>query len=237
MFPEMFVNELSLVPAPDVVTAQARAQEFIRTIVAAVGRGLPRNLRIPEDFYAHQLAPAYDWRDFLNDKRVELEFRRYFRSLTTRVPFFRDVPEMDAAYLQMDCYWSSQKALGLKAAYVADGIALSMATHQGWDRASIDCEIQEIIDEDVSFRNEAVRHASTTQHVESHTDWIHSRMQTVVVTGRQLWEHVGDFFPMLDWCPVVEDQMEQLPAVSLASIVRGLFRLNVFCLLWRQGSL
>ena len=236
MLPEMFVNELSLVPTPDVATAQAGLLQFILTIRAAVGRGLPRNLRIPEDFFARQLAPAYYWRDFLDDKRVDSDARRYLRSLATRSPYLRGLPEMDAAYLEIDCYWSAQVALGLKAAYVADGLALSVATQEAWDCAAIVCDIHEIVDDDISIRTETVRHASSTQHVESHTDWIHTRMQTAVENGRQLWQRRAEFFPMLDWCPGVREQMEQLPAISLASIVRGLFHLNVLCLVWNEGA-
>ena len=111
-----------------------------------------------------------------------------------------------------------------------------MATQEVWDCASVVCEIHEIVDDDISDRMEPVHHASSTQHVESHTDWIRTRMQTVVASGRQLWQYHGQFFPMLEWCPAVKDQMAQLPTVSLASIVRGLFRLNAFCLLWREGA-
>jgi hypothetical protein len=232
----MFVNELSLVAASDVATAQATAQQYVLTIMAAVRRGLPRNLRIPEDFYARQLAPAYFWRNFLADKRVDVDVRRYFRSLTTRSPFLRDLPEMDTAFAGMDCYCSSQTALGLKAAYVADGLALSMATQEAWDRASIVCEIHEIVDEEISCRAETVHHASSTQHVELHSDWIRTRMQMVVASGKQLWQRRGEFFPKLDWCAAVEDQMARLPVASLSSIVRGLFRLNAYCLLRREGG-
>ena len=236
MLPEMFVNELSLVPAPDVVTAQTWARNLILTIRATVARGLPRLLRMPEDFYTRQLGPAYYWRDFLNDKRVDLESRRYFRSLATKIPFLRDLESMDASYVEIDCYWNSQIALGLKAAHVADGLALSMATQQAWDCATIVCEIHEIVDEDLSRRKETVQHASSTKHVASHADWIHTRMQTSVVTGEHLWQQREKFFPMLNWCPGVEDQMSHLPIVSLASIVRGLFHLNAFCLVWQQGA-
>lgn len=181
MLLEIFVNELSLTPAAaDVETGQARADEFLFTIRAATARGVLRSVRIPEDFFNTPLAADYTWFTWLSDTRVERELRQYFRSLATKTPFLNDEPNLEVAWADIDCFWHRQQALGLKAAYVGDGLALSLASRPEWDSSSIECEIQEIRDGDVWCRNEAIHHASSARHVDSQMNWIQQRIRFTV---------------------------------------------------------
>lgn len=233
----MFVNELSLVPAAvNVAMGQSQAKEFVLTMRAAAARGVQRTLRMPEDFFAKALAPNYFWQSWLNDHRVARELRQYFRSLATKAPFLSDDPVTEAAWAATDCRWRNQTALGLKAAYVADGLALSMRSGLEWNSPFLECEIQEIVEEDISCRSENIHHASLAVHLDTHTDWIHERIKTTVTDGEELWRRFDDFFPSLTCCSVVEEQMTRLPTQSLASILRGLFRLNTFCVAWQDGK-
>ena len=235
MLLEMFVNEISLVPAVDVSIAQERAREFILTMTTATSTGVKRRMRLPVDFYAKPLAQGYYWQNWLGDNRVERELRQYFRSLATQIPFLHDEPDVEAASAEIDCLWQNQSTLGLKAAYIADGLALSILSDENWNTDSIECEIQEVIDDDVSCRNEVIHHASSPRHLNSHTNWIHQRIQHTVDNGRELWNRMDDFFPSLICCSDVERQMIGLPNQSLASIVRGLFHLNAFNVGWLNG--
>jgi hypothetical protein len=233
---EMFFNELSLAPlAADIPSAQERARMFVMTIREASALGVKRILRLPENFFAQPIAPSYFWQQWLGDNRVDYEARRYFRSIMTKAPFLNDVPGMKSHWAEIDCYWKTRSALGFKAAYVADGLSLSLYSSPEWDSSSIICDIHEIIEDDLSCRSEAIHHASLAQHLGSQSDWIQSRIQTTVTDGKNLWKNIRDFFPCLEFCQVVEHQMAILPQESLASIVRGLFNLNKYCLYWESG--
>jgi hypothetical protein len=236
MLLEMFVNELSLVPAAaNVPAGQERARQFVLTMIAATARGVKRILRLPEDFFAKAVAPSYNWYHWLSDNRVDREIRQYFRSLATKAPFLHDVPSTEAVWAGIDCYWDAQPAFGFKAAYVADGLALSLLSRPEWDYPLIACEIQEIVDQDISCRSESIHHASSPCHIEQQTDWIQSRIQTIVADGSELWHNFEDFFPSLVCCSGVEQHMADLPSESLASITRGLFRLNSYGVSWQSG--
>jgi hypothetical protein len=236
MLLEMFVNELSLTPARDVATAHVWAKGFVETMRAAASRGVYRGIYVPEDFSGKPLATGYYWRDWLADRRVDVELRRYYRSLTTKSPFLRDQPALEKVFAGIDCFVGSAAALGVRAAYVADGLAVSLLSDATWDRPLLACEIHEIVDEDIISRCESVHHASTSDHVLAQSEWIHGRIQSTVLTGQELWRRVDELFPRLEFCVVVEDQMVRLPSLSLASVVRGLFRLNAFCLSWQSGT-
>ncbi|MFH1113330.1 MAG: hypothetical protein V1792_05365 [Pseudomonadota bacterium] len=201
----------------------------------ATAHGVRRTLRIPEDFQARPIASNYYWKNWIRDDRVERELRRFFLSLATKEPFLRDQPDIEAVWSEIDCLWHGQFALGLKAAYVSDGLALSMTSEEEWNNFLIECDIHEVVGEDVECRREVVHHASTTSHVEPQLSWIEERIRIAVRDGKELWHLRGDFFPALDWCSSVEDLMAQLPVAALPRIVGGLFSLNSFCATWQSG--
>ncbi len=90
--------------------------------------------------------------------------------------------------------------------------------------------------EDIDCRVDRIHHASTRDHILKHVDWILHRIQTTVSDGRVLWRNMSDFFPLLNCCTEVEEQMANLPKLALASITRGLFHLNAFCVGWQSGG-
>jgi hypothetical protein len=111
-----------------------------------------------------------------------------------------------------------------------------MPSDVAWDNPHIECEVWEITDTCIQGRNESVHHASAPVHVASNADWIRDRIVHSVDDGRQLWNHSREFFPSLEYCSTVEAQMIDLPSASLACIMRGLFQLNSFCLVWKTGA-
>lgn len=236
MLLQMFVNELSLSQlADDIEEAHKRVRNYVLTMRAATASGVQRTLHLPQEFYAIPIAVGYYWQSWLHDKRVQRELQQYFLSLATKVPFLQDDPVVEVHWSEIDCVWKARRALGLKAAYIADGLAVSMLSSAEWDSDLLECEIQEVDGNDIRSTYESIHHASTIRHVDIQRTWIQHRIQSTVGDGMELWERISEFFPSLICCAAVEDQMAELPARSLPSITRGLIRLNAFCLEWQQG--
>jgi hypothetical protein len=236
MYLEMFGNELSLTPvAPDVSVGQERAKQFVMTMRAATARGVHRVLRLSEDFLNTPFAPDYDFYRWTADKRVERELQQYFRTLSTKVPFFRYQPIADTVLEGIECYRDGKLARGLTAAYIADGLAVSMCSQPVWEGSLVECEVYEIVGADVECRTDDVHHASCESHVDQQTAWFEQRIQHTVENGAELWRCSRDHFPALSWCASIEEQMVGLPSGALASITRGLFRLNAYCSCWQSG--
>lgn len=232
----MFLNELSLTRlADDVQTAHNRVRNYVLTMRAATANGVQRILHVPEDFYAIEIAEGYYWQSWLGDNRVERELRQFVLSLATKVPFLQDDPIAEDQWAGIDCFWNTQRALGLKAAYTTDGLAVSMLSSNDWDSDSIECEIHEIFEDEVISRYDAIHHASSDRHIDAQKGWIQKRIQSAVSDGMELWDRSNELFSALTCCPGVEDQMRRLPAQSLPSITRGLVRLNAYCLEWEAG--
>jgi hypothetical protein len=237
MILEMFVNELSLSPsAIDIATGQNRVRQFVLTMREATARGVKRTLRVPEDFFAKPVCPGYYWKNWVQDNDVERELRQFFRSLATKKPFLEDQRDVEVVWREIDCFWDNQSALGLKAAYVSDGLALSMNSCREWDTHLIQCEIHELVEDGVECRTELIHHASSPRHIDEQTSWIEQRIRTVVKDGQTLWRFRSDFFPALDWCSAVQNSIADLTPLALPSIIRGLFSLNAYCAIWQNGS-
>lgn len=238
MLIEMFMNELSLVPtAVDVSTGQERVKQLVLTMRAATAQGIRRTLHLPQNFDQNPIAPHYYWKNWLSDRHVDYDLQRFFKSLATKSPFLRDEPDIEDAWAGIDCFWQSEPALGLKAAYVTDGLAISISSRPAWNSHSIQCEIQEIVDDNnISCHNEEIHHASSSTHLNPQIMWIQQRIRNAVEDGRELWNRVGEIFPLLIFSPIVEDQMGNLPHLSLGSIMRGLSSLNAFCMRWQSGA-
>lgn len=234
----MFFNELSLTPmAPDIADGRKRVMEFILTMKAAASRGIQGVLRLPNSFYSQSIAPNYSWHNCLNDAEIELEARRYLKSLATKASFINDVPYLHELLPAMDCFWNGQSSLGLKAAHIADGLALSFRSSNKWDVHSVECNIHELEEDgEILPRHVIVRHASSSTHLDAHAKWIQLRNQQEVGDGKDLWQLREIFFPSLVWCAAAEHQMKEIPANSLTSIIRGLTQLNAYCVTWQSGA-
>ncbi len=236
MIPRMFLNELSLKRlAEEISTARERAISFVLTIRECASRGIERVLRTSEDFRVHDIASGYNWYTWLKDSAVDLEIRRYFRSVTTKAPFSEGESEREDTWRDIDCLWQGRPSSGLKAAYVADGLAVSLCSGDEWKAHLLECEVREIIDADVDCRLESVRHASDPKHVILHTEWIRQGIQAAVSNGRELWLH-REYFPSLQFSPGVESNLVALPSEALHCVVRVLFLLNSYCLDWHEGE-
>ncbi|MEO8340875.1 MAG: hypothetical protein ABI604_14375 [Nitrospirota bacterium] len=209
---------------------------FILTMKAATSRGVQGVLRLPDSFFSLPIAPNYNWHNYLNDVEIELEARRYFKALATKVSFISDVPYLHELLPAMDCFWNDLPSLGLKAAYIADGLALSFRSSNEWDAHALECRIHEIEEEgEILSRHIIVHHASSSTHLDAHEKWIQLRNQQEVEGGRDLWQLRETFFPSLVWCAAVEHQMGEIPTNSLTSIIRGLTQLNAYCVTWQSG--
>ncbi len=232
----MFANELSFVPpADDLAAGKIRAEQYVLTMRQATSRGIGRALQIPYDFWSTQLSSGYHLYNWRNDTSVERENRQFLVALATKMPYLADEAFLSSRWAELDCLWQTEKSLGLKAAYVSDGLALSLQSNSEWDRHEICCEIQAVTDSNIQCWTEKIHHASSPEHIKLQTSWILQRIQNTFRDGKDLWKRIGELFPLLDFCPGIEEQMSNLPTIVAPGITRGLFYLNSYCMEWKSG--
>jgi hypothetical protein len=81
-------------------------------------------------------------------------------------------------------------------------------------------------------------HASCSDHVQEHTDWIQKRIRTGILEGLDLWNRREELFPSLVFCDDVYKQMLYLGKgnLILQQVVKRLFELEEYCKTWTDGA-
>lgn len=237
----MVLNELSLrTPANDVSTARQWMLSLIDTIQAAIKQGVARVLRTHSDFYNSPFAPNYTILNWRNDNEVDRELRRFFATLITKAPFLNDTSDSEVERSMLsECICSNQAAIGLGIALILESLAISLKSEQKWDACRVTVqwsylnELDELINESIE-----VLHASSGEHIHEHIGWIKSHIREDVVTGVELWERREEFFPNLQFCEMVGEQLKSLQTgnLMLRPVAKRLFELEDYCQVWLSGG-
>ncbi|MGL5872384.1 MAG: hypothetical protein ACRC2R_08455 [Xenococcaceae cyanobacterium] len=234
---EIVFNELSIEQsATDLSTAKQWMSEFIKTILAIKPPpGAKRKLRTKNDFNYSLLAPDYTVARWRNDSNVDLETRRFLRTLQDK----NDPPLLDIADPGIEVSYQKKQAIGLYYAFVFNSLAISLKSSSEWDCSLIELEVTAIDDdENLETTTESVIHASCSKHIQKHEEWIRDRIKIEVYDGLDLWNRKEELFPSLEFCENVSKQLQNLSNGEsiLKQIVKRLFELEEYCKSWTCGS-
>lgn len=210
---ECFLNERSFSPeAQNTHTARQRMVALVQAMISA--KTATRNqlpLRVPPEFFSLTLSHGYTLPQWLNDPAADRDTRLYFKSLVTKSPLLNSQSDRDQA-LRCEALWRSVPAQGMLAAFLTDGIVVSIGSDRQWDCAWLGLEIREMDESaNVTCAAEQIRHFSTTEHVKEHTSWLQDRSAVPLMEPGDLWMERSAMFPALDFCDRVEDQLRSFP--------------------------
>ncbi len=213
MTAELVFNELSLGHAQAPEVARQSMLALVRTCFLAQNAGAGRILLVPEGAVTEEIGPGYSLWQWVNDPMVDLDWRRKFLSMATHGPFTENVLTAEALEkLAISEYSLDDKtALGLGAAHVLDGLAVSVNGEDALQRTRLVVGMLSLSDDgDLLEDRVEVRHASSPEHIEDHRPWLASRQQAEINGGGELWERRAELFPALVFCPRVEAQLRAL---------------------------
>ena len=234
---EMVLNELSLQSADSVHTARQWMSMLIQTVRAATSHGVSRVIRTQDRIFDIVLAPGYPLRRWLNDGEVDLEARRYIKSLTTKAPFWDGLPELHDKVLEHEFRYDGRKAPGLGVAYLLESLAISLLSEECWSVARLLLDAQWMVEEgDIKAETVHVIHAGQPAHVDAHSEWIQERLRSDIRDGNDLWNRRDELFPLLAFCEATKRQIASLSPTMLRPVVRRLFELYIYCQGWTQGG-
>lgn len=233
----MVLNELSLrTPAADIPTAQQLMSELIGTVRQATTSGVKRVLRTSDEINTIELAPGYPVARWRNDSTVNREERTFFRTLTSKAPFWTDVAEEIKGNFDLSQVWhQGEEAKGLGFAVVIDALAVSLISEARWDCSRLELEVRRFDEnEDLIDERLEIIHASRSNHVQEHSDWINNRIRSRVVNGLELWNRKDELFPNLIFCEAVSEQLQSLGAENpiLQLVKNRLSELEDYCKGW-----
>jgi hypothetical protein len=229
---EMVLNELSLrSPANDYLTARKWMSDLIDTINVAAAHEVKKIIHVDRDVNDVLLAPGYPIARWRNDSQVDRDTRSFFRTLTTKLSFIPDLPEF---------WYREDQANGLGFAFQHEHIAISLRSMSDWYSGHLGLEVRyPELDEDGQLLTEYVEviHASHSDHVVEHADWIKNRTKVIVKNGQDLWNNRVELFPNLQFCESVREQIWELlhGDLKLQPIMKRLSELENYCLNWHEG--
>lgn len=242
---EMVLNELSLrSPANDVYVARQRMSVLIQTVVVATKHGVKRILRTHSNLDAEELAPNYPVARWRNDSKVDRELQRFFRTLVTKSPFLEDVADPGILHSVglSEFLHGEDQAIGLGVAYWLEALAISLRSDSRWYGSRVQLKVVQMDDnEEMTHTIEEVVHASSSDHISEHLDWINERLRKDILLsvrdGMTIWERKKDWFPNLYFCKQIEEQMQALSRgnLLLMPIMKRLHELEDFCNVWYEG--
>ena len=236
---EMVFNELSIdTPATNIWEAQQWMAGFIDTIISASAAGINRVLRTHIDINNTLLAPEYPLSRWRNDANVDLEVRRYFRSLVSRYPPLDDLPEISNDMLSQDFFHQGRQAYGLGIAYLLENLSISLPSARSWNVHEIEVKSEWLNESsELTSQNVLIAHASNPSHIALLAGWITGRLKTGVENGEDLWNRKEELFPNLIFCDSVAKQIRPLQKgfPIFRHIVKRLFELQTYCSEWLGG--
>ncbi|HBB31994.1 MAG TPA: hypothetical protein DDZ80_09235 [Cyanobacteria bacterium UBA8803] len=237
---EMVLNELSLrTPAADIPTARQLMSELIRTVRQATVSGVKRVLRTSDDINTIELAPDYPVARWRNDNGVNREERSFFRTLTTKAPFWTDIAEAIKNNFDLsDVIHQGEEARGLCFALVSDALPVSLNSEARWNHSRLELTVTRLEDEELIEEHLEIIHASCRHHIQEHTDWIQKRIRIEVIDGLDLWKRREELFTSLEFCDNVGKQIQSLNIGNpmLRQVVKRLYELDDYCKIWASGS-
>ena len=241
---EIVLNELSLKnPATDINTARDWISNLIITLIEVKKTSKSITLRTQYNLNNTLLAEGYPVSRWFNDKEVDREERRFLRNLATKSPFSQDIidteiKEVEENTATSEFYHEGELAIGLGVAYLLDALSISLLSEEKWNCSCLSLQITRI-DENKELVEEPVEilHASCSNHVIEHTDWIQNCIKIEIRDGTELWNLKEELFPHLEFCDAVQKQFHKIKRgqIQFKLVKEALIQLNYCCQNWTTG--
>ena len=233
-------NELSLTDAaPDATTAKQYLDD-LSEILLDQRIAARRVLVTPPCFRRTEVSAGYSVGRWLADYgRGDVDRRRRMQFLLDRSMAYETCvssDDIESADIEYKCHGRASR--GLPTALLIDGLAVSLQSHGEWDQASIHLEKCWIQDEQIQTLVQEVDHASRTDHLSDHGEWLNRTQTPAPTSGTELWKERASLFPSLDFCESVEGQVRELLGGEprFKAVVRGLRDLESYCKGWITGN-
>ncbi|MBG0851461.1 hypothetical protein I2W78_06270 [Streptomyces spinoverrucosus] len=240
--PLLFLNEKSWGTACDPARAERAMADFVDAVRAAAAAGGSGTALVSEvDVKALEIAEGYPVNKWIGASPRNRALWQRLRGLQGRSPVRSVFPAEDAAD-HLEYRHDGDIVLGLGAAHIMDGIAVSLPVARQWQADSVTVERSELVEYDDStlqVRHDTVdvRHVSAEPHLESHVDWIRKTRREGVTTGLRMWDSRADLYPHLTFLPRVKGQLSGLNPHWVLPVRRTLERLEEAVAAWDPATM
>ena len=235
---EMSLNEISFKrPTDHRYEARARIARLVETVRMATRHGVQRSVGTHSSLWGEVLASGYNFGNWYNDNEVDRDVRQFLATLVSKGRVLDDLYNDFKDDRLVEVKYDNQPAYGLGAAFIYDGMAVSLDLAD-WQDKQVQAE-HSWMDDETTVLSEiiSVFHASTPDHVTGHREWIRERIASSVLGGEDLWDRRNELLPHVDLCEAVRSQLRVLGKREPHWIQtrKRLFELNTYCMNWQEG--
>lgn len=219
----LFLNERSCTSDASPAEVAEAMDELIRLLREARSwREIALVTRTPLD--QSELARGYYYQQWAADNRHRNQ-RQYVKALRNRAPFSEALPQ-DMAAGDVEYEYAGERAEGIGAAHLLDGLCVSLPVSTAWHRSWLNITVRTLVEDDhgelvMAEATESVRHSSRSIDLKPHEPWGRSAGLDAIDSAAQLWRERADYFPSLRFLPRARQDLEALQPVAFVQ-VRGL---------------
>jgi hypothetical protein len=250
----MVLNELSLIPlAKDKASAKQWMDNLVELLKSAVDIKL-KTLRTGAKFSEISICDSYPISQWFNDNDVNKDVRDFVLTYVTQSPILGDLDDNHPIRVRSEKLlgdYNNSQATELTHAYLLDALAISFASDQIWDYASLDIDMLESVIED-KLQSESselgtsetwreltatIKHACFAAHLEDNRSWIDDRIKSSVENGLQLSIKIKEWYPSLILCEKAKKQLRDVKKgdINLQNIIDCLEELDRVAKEWYGG--
>lgn len=228
---DIVINELSYEDIDESLQEdQARRimATFVMLLVACKQKFSNIVIRYDTELYSSlKFNQTYSLANWISDPQTNREIRQTLVFLLTRSPYLSGEEIKDRDVYSLGCYIGDKEARGLLAAYLLDGIAVSIPLSTNWDSYEVNAILETISEDgDVQQSTIVIRHISEIKHLTSHELYFKNKIFTTLNTYKELWAQRQDFFSKLQFCESVEKDISLLEKKQFLQVRNKLYELN-----------
>jgi hypothetical protein len=149
---------------------------------------------------------------WLNDPEVDRDAKTFFKNRGAMGFYVEDtLASANEASKLTEVRFGGRPGNGLCAAWLLNGISLSLRSHAVWNTTFLGVTIREITDSDaVEETEKQVPHVCRADHFGDHAGWLSETQRSMIRSGADLLARANTLFPSIEICGRALRQIEDL---------------------------
>lgn len=230
---DIYINELSYKDTSiNFSNEQAREkmQEFIGLLAACKKKYSNAEICYDESMFDEfKFNSAYKLSDWMNDYRIDKSQLRFLILTLTKTPFLTKQEIIETDIYSLSCKIQGVEAKGLLAAYILNGIALSVKLTNKWNDPIQNAVLEKINSEgDIQSTKIEIRNVSENIHLSTHDDYFKNAVFTELNTYSDLWNQKETFFSKLQFCESIKKDLGALEKAQFIQVRNKLYELDYY---------
>ncbi|MFJ3627530.1 hypothetical protein ACIPQ3_15705 [Streptomyces albidoflavus] len=205
----LFLNELSCESDAGPSAVDEAMESFVRAL-KRLGGWQKVTLVTQSPLDPVELARGYVYQQWVSAHPRNRDRHRYLLGLRDRHPSRRVLEQAGHDPDGIECFHDGRLAIGIRAAYLTDSVAISLPVTPKWAASWLDIELYHYGETDVEHGPGRVRHCSTPDQADEHESWARDTGLRSLSSPKELLASWDQFFPALERLPRFERDLLRL---------------------------